>query len=62
MADKKDLSFLEDDIQKRLDKTRIKLPEKKKNTFAKNKVYFWLGAIIIISIVAGLLNTLYQLF
>ncbi|KHD44385.1 hypothetical protein ACVRZD_07845 [Streptococcus hongkongensis] len=62
MATKKNLSFLEDDIQKRVDKSRIKLPEKKKKTVAKNSVYFWLGAIIIISVLAGLLNTLYRLF
>ncbi|CAM4209055.1 hypothetical protein AT575_06930 [Streptococcus penaeicida] len=61
MDDKKNLSFLEDDIEKRLKKSRQKLPEKKKND-VRNYAYVLLGSVIVISVIMGLLNTLYRLF
>ncbi|MCK1239319.1 hypothetical protein MX111_07810 [Streptococcus uberis] len=61
MDDKKNLSFLEDDIEKRLEKSRQKLPEKKKND-VRNYAYVLLGSVIVISVIMGLLNTLYRLF
>ncbi|MGT2959276.1 hypothetical protein A9Q68_09865 [Streptococcus bovimastitidis] len=61
MGAKKNLSFLEDDIEKRLEKSRQKLPEKKKND-VRNYAYVLLGSVIVISVIMGLLNTLYRLF
>lgn len=61
MSDKKNLSFLDDDIEKRLEKSRQKLPEKKK-TDVRNYAYALLGSVIVISVIMGLLNTLFRLF
>ncbi|MGT2934222.1 hypothetical protein [Streptococcus catagoni] len=62
MSKKNDFSFLDEDIEKRLEKTRVKLPKKSRKNSNKSPVYFWLGAIIIISLLAGLLNTLFRIF
>ncbi|MFI3594104.1 hypothetical protein VBI23_01945 [Streptococcus uberis] len=61
MSDNKNLSFLDDVIQERVEKSRQKIPQKKKSPI-KNYAYILLGSIIVISIVMGLLNTLYRLF
>lgn len=62
MSKDKDLSFLEDEINNRVEKTRLVIPDKKGNKKPKNWAYFLLGAVIIISILAGLINTLVRLF
>ncbi|EFR44437.1 hypothetical protein [Streptococcus pseudoporcinus] len=61
MPEKKKLSFLDEAIEERLEKNRQKLPPKKKSG-ASNVTYVLLGSIIVISVIMGLLNTIYRLF
>ncbi|VTS40275.1 Uncharacterised protein [Streptococcus porcinus] len=61
MPNKKKLSFLDDAIEERLEKSRQKLPPKE-TSGVKNFTYILLGSIIVISVIMGLLNTIYRLF
>ncbi|NQP32494.1 hypothetical protein HO924_09895 [Streptococcus suis] len=57
MTKEKDLSFLNDAIEEKVQGSRVKLPDtSKKNKY--QRIYIWLGVLIVLAMIIGFVQTL----